>query len=322
MLIDDYISESGVNGAQFARELLALKNEGKTHVEVWINSKGGNVREGYSIYGAIKNSGIHVTTVNQGLVDSTAGWIFQAGNTRIWMAHALGLVHNAVNAAGETIEEVNQSIATMLASKSTLAEDAIRDLMNQDTILTADRAKELGLWEIVNQALEIATTINCSTAAQAIEAGDTVIKKKKHSMELNALLGLANEADATAQAQAIQSLITAKNTAESKVTELTTEVASLQEKIASTENAAKEKAADELISKNAGIKFADDDATKAKWKALAIADFENASSLLESIPVNRKAPATPTAEPKTPTTTTAGAVTSVGEYYASHPKRI
>ena len=47
---------------------------GKDSVEVWINSKGGNVAEGMSMYAALKSSGLKVKTVNQ----ANSNW-------RIWL---------------------------------------------------------------------------------------------------------------------------------------------------------------------------------------------------------------------------------------------
>ena len=43
----------GVDGAQFQRELLYLDSLGKKRIQVWINSIGGSVMEGYNIELAI-----------------------------------------------------------------------------------------------------------------------------------------------------------------------------------------------------------------------------------------------------------------------------
>ena len=340
MLVDKYIGKDasgnvGVDGGQFARELIALKSEGKTAVEVWINSKGGNVSEGMSIYAALKQSGLKVKTVNQGVVDSTAGWIFQAGDEREWMSHGLGLVHNATNAAGESVEPVNESVATMLASRCKLSIPEIRNLMKQDTILTASKAVEYGFCDYVTNtsANDFYTITNTSDITQVLNAGEAIIKAKIQNMEVNKLLGLSNEASVEAQAAAINNIIEAKNAAEAKATSAEAKVAALTEtinaantelaeaknKLVEIENAAKATAAKSLVAPHLGVRIANTPEVAEKWEKMAIADYEGTKEILESLNVNRQAPAAPTRTEGAP-----GAkkvVTSVADYITTEPKR-
>lgn len=340
MLVDKYIGKDasgkvGVDGGQFARELLALKASGKDSVEVWINSKGGNVAEGMSMYAALKSSGLKVKTVNQGVVDSTAGWVFQAGDDREWMAHGLCLVHEATNAAGESVEPVNESVATMLASKSKLSVDQIRALMKQDTIINAAKAVEYGFCDRVTNSSDksIYSITNSSDVEQVLTAGKNIIKSKIANMEVNKLLGLSNEASVEAQAQAINNIIEARNTAEqkataaeSRVTALTetlnaanTELAEVKNKLTEIENAAKVNAAKALVKQHVGVRISDKPEVVEQWEKMALADHDGTKALLESLNVNRQAPAaTPS---KTGAEGAPKVVSSVAAYLTSAPVR-
>lgn len=321
LLIDKYIGKDasgkvGIDGAVVAREVLALKESGKTELEVWINSKGGNVSEGYSIYSALKRSGLKITTVNQGLVDSTAGWIYQAGDKRIWMKHGIGLIHEATNAAGESIEAVNESVAEMLVQRSNRSKEQIRELMSRSTIMNHELAEEYGFCDdVVNSSVDILSVTNTSDLSAVKDQGDEVIKKAllktKRMLNINELLGLNNEASEASTYKAIQELITAKNEADNLVKTLTeaknaaeTKVNSLTEALTTTtnslttteakllemENASKVTKAEALIAEHKGNRLPDDAAALEHWKKQAIADYDGTKAIIETLNVNKKAP--------------------------------
>jgi ATP-dependent protease ClpP protease subunit len=340
MLVDKYIGKDAsgkmhLDGGQFARELIALRDAGKTNVEVWINSKGGNVSEGMSMYAAMKASGLYIKTVNQGVVDSTAGWVFQAGNEREWMGHGLGLVHEAINAQGESVEPVNESVATMLASKSKLTPQQVRSLMKQDTIINATKAVEYGFCDKVTNSSDksIYSITNSSDITEVLNAGNNIIKSKIANMEVNKLLGLSNEASTEAQAQAINSIIEARNAAEqkvtvaeSRVTALTetlnaanTELTEVKNKLTEIENANRVSAAKALVSPHVGVRISDKPEVVAQWEKMAMADHDGTKELLESLNVNRQAPAAQ-AKPAD-ISTGAKTVNSVAAYLTSAPVR-
>ena len=87
MLINKHIGYDqeegpGIDGAIFQQELLQLDNLGKKRIQVWINSPGGLVSDGYSIYTSILKSKTPVDTYAFGSVASIAAVIFQAGRRR------------------------------------------------------------------------------------------------------------------------------------------------------------------------------------------------------------------------------------------------
>ena len=87
MLINKHIGydESdgmGIDGAEFERELMTLDTMKKKRIQVWINSPGGMVLDGWSIYNSILKTKTKVDTYCVGIAASIAGVIFQAGRER------------------------------------------------------------------------------------------------------------------------------------------------------------------------------------------------------------------------------------------------
>lgn len=64
---------------EFLRDLDGLKS--KSNITIHINSVGGDLYGGISIYNRLKALPANITTINDGLAASAGSIIFQAGNT-------------------------------------------------------------------------------------------------------------------------------------------------------------------------------------------------------------------------------------------------
>jgi ATP-dependent Clp protease protease subunit len=60
----------------------------KKRIQVWINSPGGDVDDGYNIYNAMLKTKTKVDTHCYGMAASMAGAIFQAGHRRTMADYA------------------------------------------------------------------------------------------------------------------------------------------------------------------------------------------------------------------------------------------
>ncbi|MBB8286990.1 Clp protease ClpP, partial [Escherichia coli] len=79
--IYDEIGFWGVTAKQFVSELNALGDI--THINLHINSPGGDVFEGIAIFNALKNQGATITVYVDGVAASMASVIAMAGDTVI-----------------------------------------------------------------------------------------------------------------------------------------------------------------------------------------------------------------------------------------------
>ncbi len=315
--------EDGVMGEQLQRELLELERLGKEGVEIWINSPGGMVSDGWSIYGTIRNSKLHVTGLNIGIAASTAGWIFEACHERIMMDYSIVMMHNPHgDEAGQ--KEYTKSIATMLAARTGKKNNDVVKLMKATTYMTADEAFKNGFCDIVresNGVEVIAEAHNMAATAdsfwiQGNEILNSILPVKKHKMnQVTNLLNLgddASEAAIIAEIRKLQSRVNemedAEKENEDKLNEYETELAALNKRHEAEMAALKEKY-DALKKANDAAEKArnEDDCcnmveafvnvgrikaeTKEKWihtaRTLGVAE---AKTLLESLPLNIIAP--------------------------------
>ena len=133
-----------IDGNAFRKELMHLSDTlGKKRIEVWINSPGGLVTEGQSIYAAILESDATVDTVCYGMAASIAGVIFQAGRKRIMLDYSNLMYHPAYNEGGgmdKGLEALNKAISTMIAKRAGKTEDEVWKIMNRG------RADDKGTW--------------------------------------------------------------------------------------------------------------------------------------------------------------------------------
>ena len=131
----------------------AITDEYET-IEVEINSGGGSVFAGSEIYTALKNHKGQVNVSIVGLAASAASVIAMAGKTVKMSPTAQFMVHN-VSAQGkgdyrdmqhmaDILKTANETIASAYILKTGKSKDEILAMMDKETWLTAEKAKEYG----------------------------------------------------------------------------------------------------------------------------------------------------------------------------------
>lgn len=131
----------------------AITDEYET-IEVEINSGGGSVFAGSEIYTALKNHKGQVNVSIVGLAASAASVIAMAGKIVKMSPTAQFMVHN-VSAQGEgdyrdmqhmadILKTANETIASAYILKTGKSKDEILAMMDKETWLTAEKAKEYG----------------------------------------------------------------------------------------------------------------------------------------------------------------------------------
>ncbi|MFL5809340.1 MAG: ATP-dependent Clp protease proteolytic subunit [Flavisolibacter sp.] len=160
MLIDKHIGYDeeegyGIMGDLFQRDLLLLDTLEKKRIQVWINSPGGDVDDGYNIYNAILKTKTKVDTYCYGMAASMAGVIFQAGRKRIMADYSWLMYHNPYGStSSDLMATFTESIAKMIANRSGKTEDEIRAIMKKTTYIMADEALEAGLCDEVESSTD------------------------------------------------------------------------------------------------------------------------------------------------------------------------
>lgn len=157
---DEYgnVVEYGVNGEQFCKEMLMLDNMGKSRIQVWINSVGGSVVDGYSILGAMLKTKAKVDTYNIGVAASTAGWLFQAGRNRDMSDYATWMGHNPYTADGSEsaiLTKFRESIIQIIAQRTGMSNDEVGVMLDKETYLNATECKDLGFCDSITPTSKV-----------------------------------------------------------------------------------------------------------------------------------------------------------------------
>lgn len=132
----------------------AIEGAGGEPLEIAINSPGGDVYAGSDIYTALKEYGGDVTVKITGVAASAASVIAMAGKKVSISPTAQIMIHNVSSYTGgdyrdlahesDVLKGWNKSIANAYALKSGMQESEILSMMNKETWLTAQEAKEKG----------------------------------------------------------------------------------------------------------------------------------------------------------------------------------
>lgn len=128
---------------------------GITQVNVFINSPGGDVAEGFAIYDYLRALDATVTTIGEGMVYSIASVIFMAGSKREMYANAelflhpplAGLFGNAsdMREAANYLDAARDKIVnTYLQAANGNSREDVLNMMETETYLNAEDAIRLG----------------------------------------------------------------------------------------------------------------------------------------------------------------------------------
>ncbi len=140
-----------VTPAQFRADL--AKASGRD-VTVWINSPGGDVFAASMIYTALMEHKGHVTVKVEGLAASAASVIAMAGERVLMAPTAFLMIHepwtcivgnpDELRHEAEVLDEIADGIATAYQIKTNLSKLKIRQLMEDETWMSAQTAIDMG----------------------------------------------------------------------------------------------------------------------------------------------------------------------------------
>jgi ATP-dependent Clp protease protease subunit len=163
----DFWTGEGVTPKSFISELRDIE---KTHksLDLRINSPGGFVHDGFTIYNALKQSPLEINVYIDGLAASAAAFIAMAGN-KIYMPKSAELmIHNAwgmvigdaedMKKEAAHLESLNSMIMDIFVERTGKDKAAISSMMNSETWMSGEKAVELGF---ADELLEESTIAAC-----------------------------------------------------------------------------------------------------------------------------------------------------------------
>lgn len=160
----------GMSATLLSKQLAEL-GDNVSRINVYINSYGGEVAEGLAIYNALKRHKAEVVTYCDGFAASIASVIFMAGDVRIMNDSSLLMIHNAwsfgmgnaeqLRKQADDLDKITQASVIAYTAHSTLSEEEIKALMDNETWILPDEALEYGF------ATAIAVTANKAASQNA-----------------------------------------------------------------------------------------------------------------------------------------------------------
>jgi len=169
-IVTDEWEDSDTSAAGF-RDALKSLGDVKT-INLHINSPGGSVFEGIAIYNMLKQNLADINVYVDGLAASIASVIAMSGDTIFMPSNSMLMIHNpwtmAIGNANELRKQADDldqitksSVQTYLAKAGDkLDEDTLKQLMDDETWLTAQEAVDYGLADEVLEANKAAASID------------------------------------------------------------------------------------------------------------------------------------------------------------------
>lgn len=270
-------------GADFGEIMNAAENAIDV-LDIEINSPGGSVFDGYTIFQEIKSlqdRGVTVNATITGMAASMASVICMACDKVSIVPHGRMMIHNASNAvAGDAaqlrkvadlLETVSNDLADIYAYKTKLDVDKVKSMMDKETWMTAIEAVNYGF-------------VDELTNRKGLSAVETAAKVDSQTINSHSDMFLTNKA-ATEKITGLESRIAELETditsASETITSLQGESATFAENIASI-TSERDKLATELTAAQATITDHESVVTAANEK-LSKFDDEVAAKVLIGI---------------------------------------
>ncbi len=141
------------------RDVDKVLNDGATDdVEIYINSGGGDVFAGSEIYTLIKNSKRNCKIYITGVAASAASVIAMASYCEMSPTASM-MIHNASSLASgdyrdmqhmsDTLKTINETIRNAYTSKTGKSSDEFKQLMDEESWFSAQKAKDIGLIDAI-----------------------------------------------------------------------------------------------------------------------------------------------------------------------------
>lgn len=168
LLYEDIGGWFGITADSFIKEIKQLKDI--STINLRINSNGGNVFDGLSIYNYLKAHKARVEVDVDGLAASIASIIAMAGDEVRMADNAWMMIHDPWIVTGGTSDELRKTADTMdgirtslletYMKRATVSEDEISSMMREETWLNASDAASIGLADRVTEELAIAAHVH------------------------------------------------------------------------------------------------------------------------------------------------------------------
>ena len=196
--IYDYVGDDGWGGGVTAQNVEEeLINANNKPLDVYINSYGGEVFEGFAIYNILNRYNGYVRVIVDGIAASIASVIAQAGDEVIMNKASMMMIHNAsgmcygnaedMKKVVQALESINDVIRDVYKARTGLDDEKLKALMDNETFMTAKECVEYGFAdEISDEDMTAETLTNAVNSLNEMKAEyDKAVKQFNDIEKLN-----------------------------------------------------------------------------------------------------------------------------------------
>lgn len=172
-------------------------NQEAESFNVFINSQGGIVEDGYKIFNYLKTLGKPVNTFINGQCFSIATVIFLAGIRRIINTSSEFMIHapwtmtigdaNQLEDEAEQLRDLENELVNFYHKHTGISKAALKSLIESDTFLTPDEAVSLGFATEIKQSDDTSTIT--VTTMKAVAFSNTLNQNKMSDKTTNKISG-------------------------------------------------------------------------------------------------------------------------------------
>ncbi|MGE6343763.1 head maturation protease, ClpP-related [Bacillus mycoides] len=207
---EDYFPED-VSSNTFKDDLDALGDVSTLNLHV--NSPGGSVFEGIAIYNMLKRHKAKVNVYIDALAASIASVIAMAGDTIYMPKNSMLMIHNPwtwtegnateLRKAADDLDRIGNSSKQTYLQKSgnKLTDEKLQEMLDAETWLSADEAFEYGLCDVIEEANQMAASLNKEVLSKYKNVPKQLQKHKETKLsadEMKKRQQIAEEAKANA----------------------------------------------------------------------------------------------------------------------------
>ncbi len=167
ILLFDEIGAMGITPEMIARELEIANGE---DIEIRINSGGGDVFDGISIFNFLKNYNGNITIIVDGIAASIASIIAMAGDELIMNEGSFLMVHNPwggmmgesqdFRKQADLLDGIRDQLLGIYERATDLDRGQIQAMMDSETWLNADQAIEMGFATSKQESIKVVANLD------------------------------------------------------------------------------------------------------------------------------------------------------------------
>lgn len=215
--IYDEIGAWGVTAKDFITEFKALSAD---NITLFVNSPGGSVFDALAIYNTISKCGKKVTAKVMGVAASAASFIVMAADHIEMPENSFLMIHNPMgmnfgNAddmreMAEVLDKMAASLTNVYVARSGQPVEKVKELLDAETWLTADEAKELGFCDEVTANMKLAACFEIDRLPENIQGAFKAIEQPEPPVENEPEIEPENTPEAEPAAVAFADQVNAK----------------------------------------------------------------------------------------------------------------